>query len=171
MKIGAWDRDAARLLLTSKYRWWVLVLCGVILGALFLGSLLGKQPASGQPVATSGEDTALSLSSWGGPSALWALAATIIVVGLVYGSLWGLRALTRQGRLTRDGVALIRLGTSVRLTSNQTLHVVEFGSQVLLVGSSQAGLSLLAKMPEATPHESSPDFNQALAEALAGEAK
>jgi flagellar biogenesis protein FliO len=171
MKIGTWDRDAARWLLTSKYRWWALALCGVILGALFLGSLLGKQSAPSQPVAASGDDTALSFSSWEGPSALWALAATIIVVGLIYGSLWGFRALTRQGRLTREGVAIIRLGTSVRLGSNQTLHVVEFGSQVLLIGASQAGLSLLARMPEPATHEALPSFDKALAEAIAGEVK
>ncbi|MCC7353026.1 MAG: flagellar biosynthetic protein FliO [Anaerolineae bacterium] len=166
MKIGTWDRDTVRLLLTSKYRWWGLVLCGVILGALLIGSLLEGVPAAGDK-----EDRAAALVSSGGPSALWALAATIIVVGLLYGSLWGFHALTRQGRLTREGLDLVRLGTSIRLSSNQTLHVIQFGAQVLLVGSSPAGLVLLAKMPESSSHEMLPNFHRALDDALAREEK
>ncbi len=166
MKIGTWDRDAVRLLLTSKHRRWGLVFCGLILGALLLGSLL-----RGIPTLSEGQGEGASSVSGGGPSALWALAATIIVVGLLYGSLWGFHALTKQGRLAREGVDLVRVRTSIRLDSNQTLHVIQFGSQVLLVGSSAAGLVLLAKMPEASSQEPLPDFNRALDEALTREAQ
>jgi len=166
MKIGPWDRDAVRLLLTSKYRQWGLVFGGMILGALLLGSLL-----RGLPMTSEGPGEVASLASEGGPSALWALAATIIVVGLLYGSLWGFHALTKQGRLAREGMDLVQVRTSIRLGNDRTLHVIQFGSQLLLVGSSAAGLVLLARMPESVSRESLPDFNRALAEALTREAQ
>lgn len=166
MKIGTWDRDAVRFLLTSQYRRWGLVFCGLILGALLLGSLL-----RGVPTVNEGQGEVASLASEGGPSALWALVATIIVVGLLYGSLWGFHALTRQGRLAREGMDLVHLRTSIRLGSNQMLHVIQFGSQVLLVGSSAAGLVLLARMPEPSSREPLPDFKGVLDEALTREAQ
>jgi flagellar biogenesis protein FliO len=99
------------------------------------------------------------------------VAATILVIGLLYASLWGLRTFTQQGRFARAGLGLVHVRTSVRLGTNQTLHVVQFGSQVLLVGASQAGLTLLAKMADSSADEASATFDQALEIALTEAAK
>jgi flagellar biogenesis protein FliO len=90
----------------------------------------------------------------------------VMVLGLLYGSLWAIRLFAQQGRWAREGADLVRLRTTIRLGNNQMLHVVQFGSQLLLVGSSQMGLALLGKMPASPPAPPSPDFGQTLTEAL-----
>lgn len=152
MRTVPWDRQPLHLLFGGRRRRWSLVIGGLILVALFLGLLWVFSEG-----AASGGD--------GLGGTLWAVLATVLVIGLLYGSLWAMRLLGQQGRWAREGADLVRLRTSLRLSNNQVLHVVQFGSHLLLVGSSQAGLVLLGKMPA----DPAPDFSQTLAKELEGE--
>lgn len=156
MRTVPWDRKPLRLLFGGQSRRWSLVIGGLILVALFLGLLWVFSEG-----ATSGGD--------GLGGTLWAVLATALVIGLLYGSLWAMRLLGQQGRWAREGADLVRLRTSLRLSNNQVLHVVQFGSHLLLVGSSQAGLVLLGKMPASSPADPAPDFSQTLAKELEDE--
>lgn len=180
MKTPVWQQEALRQLSTTRYRWLFLALAGLVLVGMILGLyILARTPAgagtgdlpTAPPHATGSADvTPLFQSSdaSGWQSGARTAAATILVIGLFYASVWGYRYLTQRGRLARREAEVLRLRAAVRLNSNQSLHVVQFGSEVLLVGASPAGLVLLDKMPESALPKASPAFSQALDDALAG---
>jgi len=160
MNTAPWDRKPLHLLFNGRRGRWTWIIGGVILVALCLGVMWAARAPSGEEAASVGNDL------WGQGSVMWAMLATVMVLGLLYGSLWAIRLFTQQGRWAREGADLVRLRTTIRLGNNQMLHVVQFGSQLLLVGSSQTGLALLGKMPASPPASPSPDFGQTLTEAL-----
>ncbi len=63
-----------------------------------------------------------------------------LVIGLVVGFLWFLKKLSRRGNSPEDPIKVLH--THV-LSGNKTLYIVELGTQVLLLGSGDSGVSLL----------------------------
>jgi flagellar biogenesis protein FliO len=105
----------------------------------------------------------------GWQSTVTVVLALLAVLGLTYGSLWGLKVLTQHGRLSRSESGLLEVQTSLRLGRDQSLHVVKFGTRMLLVGSATNSLVLLASEPVAQIAGAQPDFEQYLAHGLASE--
>lgn len=74
--------------------------------------------------------------------------AAAAVLGLLAGSLWLLR---RRGfaatRLARRGPRRLETLERLPLSPQHTLHLVRFGEQVLVLGCSPAGCTLLAERP------------------------
>ena len=84
-------------------------------------------------------------STW--TSVLWPLAALMLVLGLLYASLWAIRRWGPQARGAEKTHSPVELRTSLRLANNQTLHVVRFGPEILLLGATPAGITRLASSP------------------------
>ena len=103
-------------------------------------------------------------------SSIWPIIAMLLVLGALYGSLYLLRTFTGKGQVHGNAKRLVSLQTSVRLGNNQTLHVVQFGEQHLLLGSSQAGLIVLDKSPMPQADPAAPEFDGYLANVLGEEA-
>lgn len=114
--------------------------------ALWGGDLASLSETSGQDVGGAAD------SPW--QSVPWVITATILVLGALYAVLWGLRNVVQRGPARRAG-ELLQLETSVRLSNTQSLHQVRFGSDVLLVGASPAGLVVLA-----TTHDEKTNFEE-----------
>ena len=181
MRLPTLDGNTWRRLSESKYRWGYLALLGLVLVALILAfSTTVRQDAA--PVSLPASDissstlpagdslTSQSLSAtadW--RSAIWAVLALVLVLGCVYGSLWAVRFVTQRGRLGRAGAGLVQVQSSTRLNGNQMLHVVQFGSQLLLIGSSSAGLSVLGAMASFDAGVPSKGFAMVLEETLGEE--
>jgi hypothetical protein len=158
MRLPTLDRNMWRGLSKSKYRWAYLALMGLVLvGLIFAFSTATRRDA--KPVNLPASEVSSTSLSEGGSftpqglsadadwrSAIWAILALILVLGCVYGSLWAVRFVTQRGRLGRVGAPLVQVQSSTRLNGNQMLHVVKFGPQILLIGSSSAGLSVLGTM-------------------------
>jgi flagellar biogenesis protein FliO len=100
-----------------------------------------------------------NLSDW--QSVLWTIAATLLVLGLMYGCLWGLRFVGARQRVQR-AASRLNLDSSIRLGKDQQLHLVRFEQELLLLGSSPAGLVLLSRAPvvPADAPAAQPDLEQ-----------
>lgn len=68
------------------------------------------------------------------------------VIGVIYVLFWVLRKGTGRGRIPESD--LIRVLGSRGLSGNRALHLVEVGSNVYLVGSSDGGVELVAEITE-----------------------
>jgi len=104
------------------------------LGNTTAGSAAGTAPA---PAATPG------VSTWDFVRMLLILAC---VIGVIYVLFWLLRRGTGRGRVQESD--LIRLLGSRGLSGNRALHLVEVGSSIYLVGSSEGGVELVAEITE-----------------------
>jgi flagellar biogenesis protein FliO len=162
----------------ASSRWNYAALAGVLLVVVIAGVTLLGNGATGQPadsgifVADAADEQPLGMptsdsSLW---SSIWPIIAMILVLGALYGSLYLLRAATGKGQALGDARRLVSLQTSVRLGNNQTLHVVQFGEQHLLLGSSQAGLTVLDKSPVSQSDPRASNFDVYLDDVLSGEA-
>ena len=99
----------------------------------------GAAPAgtAAVPAATPG------VSTWDFVRMLLILAC---VVGVIYVLFWLLRKGTGRGRIQEND--LIRVLGSRGLSGNRALHLVEVGSNIYLVGSSDGGVELVAEITE-----------------------
>jgi len=167
-----------------KYRWLILALAGLLLLAVILGasSVSGLRarvaPAPAGTIQTDAAANAqdqldtgvngLGLGTDAGfQSTVWPIIALFLVLGVIYASFWGFRSLTqRGGRLVSGHPDLLRLQTTLRLGKDQTVHLVQFGPQLILVGASPAGIVVLAQMPTDGTPGSVKDFDQLLAKTL-----
>ena len=123
----------------------------------------------------SGSLSAASLPD-AGPSLLRVLGALALVLGLFLGGAW----LLRNGRFSVFGQsrsARLNLLETRSLGGRQALHVVAYGQERFLIGSTPAGINLLSHLappqegedsPPAQPTASMP-FAQALAQVLRGQ--
>lgn len=110
-----------------------------------------------------------------GPSLLRVLGALALVLGLFLGGAW----LLRNGRFSVFGQsrsARLNLLETRSLGGRQALHVVAYGHERFLIGSTPAGINLLSHLtPPQEGEDSSPaqptasmPFAQALAQVLRG---
>ena len=85
----------------------------------------------------------LSLTSTWQPI-LWTVLALALVLGLLYATLWVMRSVTQP-----TGIAgrsdTIRILSTVHLSREQAIHVIQFNGQTLLIGTSPSGVTLLAR--------------------------
>ncbi len=111
-----------------------------------------------------------------GPSLLRVLGALALVLGLFLGGAW----LVRNGRFSVFGPsrsARLNLLETRSLGGRQALHVVAYGQERFLIGSTPAGINLLSHLaPPQEGEESAPNptagpipFAQALAQVLRGQ--
>ena len=83
----------------------------------------------------------------------WAVAADMaiklaLVVGLIYLTGWGLRALLGRARLPLTCTGSIGVLESANLAPNKSLYLVEVGSKVLLLGGTQTQLAVLTEFAD-----------------------
>lgn len=110
---------------------------------------LADSPGDERPLWLSGGELALKL---------------LLVIGLVYLALLGVRWLQRsQRRLVSNGATIRVLETS-GLAPGRALHLVVVGEKTLLIGATDHQISLLAELADVTaPVEESSPFAETLA--------
>lgn len=95
----------------------------------------------------------------------------LLVIGLIYAALRGLRWLQGGRRRPSTGGATIRVLETVGLTPGHSLHLVVVGEKTLLLGATEQQLSLLAELAELLPEtEEEPLFDEMLGSAQDREA-
>ncbi len=99
---------------------------------------------------TGGPDAAPRLATGAGTGGLRVLLGLVVVVGVIFAVWWLLRRTNRSRTpgATKDGVVAVLSTTSVG--PNRNLHLVRVGEDVLLLGSTEHGISAL----HALDHES-----------------
>jgi flagellar protein FliO/FliZ len=99
-------------------------------------------PAGAAPAAGAGGAVAPAVSLWDFVRMLLILALVVVAIYIV------LRLLRRKaGRRVQEN-DLIRVLGSRTLTATRTLHIVEVGKGVYLVGSSDGGVELIAEITD-----------------------
>jgi flagellar protein FliO/FliZ len=104
---------------------------------------LGNTTAAGAAGATPAPAATPGVSTWDFVRMLLILAC---VIGVIYVLFWLLRKGTGRGRVPETD--LIRVLGSRGLSGNRALHLVEVGSNIFLVGSSDGGVELVAEITE-----------------------
>lgn len=99
------------------------------------GTTLGMSPADQRPFWQVSLDVGLKL---------------LLVIGLLYLTLAGLRRLQKAKGGPAGGSATIQVLETVGLAPGRTLHLVVVGEKTLLVGSTDHTISLLANLAETT---------------------
>lgn len=111
-----------------------------------------------------------------GPSLLRVLGALALVLGLFLGGAWVVRN-GRSGLFGQKRSTRLNLLETRSLGGRQALHVVAYGQERFLIGSTPAGINLLSHLASpADTEESAPapvapaiPFAQALAQVLRGQ--
>ena len=85
------------------------------------------------------------LSSFGVWDFLRMIFVLAVVVGLIYGVFYFIR---KAGGPRDDGFRFIRVLETRPLAGSRHLHLVEIGSQVLLVGSAENGVSMVSEVSD-----------------------
>jgi len=123
----------------SRFIRWVLVPIGVWgIQALAVAETVNQSGAAPLP------DT--------GVSVLRVLGALILVLAIFFGGVWLFKNSQRALGRSRGGSQLHVLEVK-SLGNRQTVYVVGYGRQRMLIGSSPAGISLVSQLPEATEAE------------------
>ena len=111
-------------------------------------------------LAASSEDKPLNLdvparaeaaSSSGGGSILRTLFGLAIVVGVIFALHWILRQV-KQGKGGRAGGSGLATVATLPLGTNRSLHLVRVGSELVLVGSSEQGVTSIRSYREEEAH-------------------
>jgi flagellar biosynthetic protein FliO len=86
-------------------------------------------------------------SSSGGSSIVRTLFGLIVVIGLIYGVSWVLRRVkrSREAQATGNGLASV---ATLPLGPGRSLHLVRAGTDVILVGTSEHGVTPIASYTE-----------------------
>lgn len=150
---------------------WVLVFTVLVLLLLVLGPVL--YPAAPAPTATpplasaensadepflpeydSTQGTTLAMAS-ADQRPLWQVSLDVglkllLVIGLLYLTLAGLRRLQKAKGASLGNTATIQVLETVGLAPGRTLHLVVVGEKTLLIGSTDHNVSLLANLAEST---------------------
>jgi flagellar protein FliO/FliZ len=116
-------------------------------GAAVLGCLLLAPAALG----ADGESTPLNLETpkaaaqqsatgGGGGGLVRTIVGLAIVIAVIYGLSWVLKQIKSSKEERRSGVGLAPLGT-LPLGPNRSLHLVQAGSEVVLVGVGESGVT------------------------------
>jgi flagellar biosynthetic protein FliO len=132
---------AARLRRLPGWAWGLLA-AGMIVAGLLAGAEPAPQPGPGLPAGSVPAGNLFDTAALG----LDVLLKLGVVIGLIYACLYLLKRW--RGPLGAAGRRLAVLETT-RLSTRQSLHLVRVGSQVLLIGATDGGLSLLAELDEA----------------------
>jgi len=111
-------------------------------------ALLAAAPAQAWGATASGEQTPLRLDApkagapvaGGGVSVVRTLIGLVVVVAIIYGSYWVLKQVkaSREARVCGEGLSTL---ATLPLGPGRSLHVVRAGSEVLLVGVADHGVT------------------------------
>jgi flagellar protein FliO/FliZ len=114
-------------------------------------------PALILAVAANGENTPLNLGSDGTAHAAHAASgggmvrtifALIVVCAVIYGITWLLKKVKGAKEATASGTSLESLAT-LPLGTNRALHLVRAGTEVVLLGSAEQGVTPIRRFSEA----------------------
>ena len=112
--------------------------------------LAGDAPAAtGAPVEDDGE-RGFSLDSGEVWSLIWRLGLVALIVG---GAVLGLRWWGRKASSPRSVTGYLRVIDTMALSSGRTLHLVQLGNRVIVVGATAQQLSLLSELSESESAE------------------
>jgi flagellar protein FliO/FliZ len=107
--------------------------------------------------AASGENTPLNLGSPGtahtahaasGGGLVRTIVALLLVVAVIYGITWLLKKVKSAKEATASGTSLESLAT-LPLGPNRALHLVRAGTEVVLLGSAEQGVTPIRRFSEA----------------------
>jgi flagellar protein FliO/FliZ len=121
-----------------------------------LGEIL-TSPAFILAAAANGENTPLNLGSDGtahaahvasGGGMVRTIFALILVCAVIYGITWLLKKVKGAKETTASGTSLESLAT-LPLGTNRALHLVRAGSEVVLLGSAEHGVTPIRRFSEA----------------------
>jgi flagellar protein FliO/FliZ len=100
-----------------------------------------------------------------GVSVLRVFGGLVLVLALFLGAMWLFKNSQRAvGR--SNGVNKLRVVEAKSLGNRQSICVVGYGRQRMLVGASPAGVSLVSQLPEASPEEETKTATPTFADAL-----
>ncbi|HVM59886.1 MAG TPA: flagellar biosynthetic protein FliO [Verrucomicrobiae bacterium] len=100
-----------------------------------------------------------------GVSVLRVFGGLVLVLALFLGGVWLFK--NSQKALGRtNGVNKLRVVEVKSLGNRQSICVVGYGRQRMLVGASPAGVSLVSQLPEASPEEETSTATPSFADAL-----
>jgi flagellar protein FliO/FliZ len=114
-------------------------------------------PALILAVASNGENTPLNLGSDGtaqtahaasGGGIVRTIFALVVVCAVIYGVTWLLRKVKGAKEATASGTSLESLAT-LPLGTNRALHLVRAGTEVVLLGSAEHGVTPIRRFSEA----------------------
>jgi flagellar biogenesis protein FliO len=94
--------------------------------------------------------------------------ALLVVIGLIYVVIAGLRWLQQGRRGLAQKSAAIRVLETIGLAQGRALHLIVAGNKTLLIGSTDHQVSLLAELPDAVlpvPEEDAAAFEKAMSRA------
>jgi flagellar protein FliO/FliZ len=115
-------------------------------GAALLGCLLlapAALAADGESTPLdldSGKETAQAVGSSGGGGLVRTIVGLVVVIGVIYGLSWVLKQVKNSKEERHSGSGLETLGT-LPLGPNRSLHLVQAGSEVVLVGVGESGVT------------------------------
>jgi len=99
---------------------------------------------------------------------LGVIGSLALVVVAIYGTLWGIKVFLLRKGSVRSRAGLIRIWESTHLSPNRTLHLVEVGERLLLLGATDSQVNLLAELDRDAIEEKEP-FATRLAQAITQE--
>jgi flagellar biogenesis protein FliO len=97
---------------------------------------------------------------------MWKMSSALVGVILLGGAVLLVVKKLKRGTLPRGVASLATLRQTVRLSSKQALHAIEFDQRILLVGENDKGLTLLdrGRLPDAAEDEATVLSRQQLEE-------
>lgn len=112
----------------------------ILLAAIVIGSVARIAIAADEPMPKLAGDY--------GPTLLQLVGALILVVGIIYASVWLMKRYS-TGKIAGGG-NLISIVERRHLTPKQAIYLVKVGEKHLLIGASESGLSKLSdiEIPE-----------------------
>ena len=114
-------------------------------------ALSGVLLAPALAVAADGEQTPLNLSDDGkreaaghvgasGANIVRTIVGLAVVIGVIYGLTWVLKQVKASRQASAEGTGLATLAT-LPLGTNRSLHLVRAGSEIVLVGAGEHGVT------------------------------
>ncbi len=156
-----------------QWGWWIFLLGVGVVAAVMFGPAFNPQPANPAPTAAaspppaadagsflpdySAEDDPFSVTQAQEDRPLWQVGLDVVwkfmlVIGLLYATLLGLRRLQKNKVGQSAGSATIQVLETVGLAPGRFLHLVVVGEKTLLLGATDHQLSLLTELkPETAP--------------------
>lgn len=153
----------------QKFNWLWVVMLAALFAMVYFGQSTFAPPPSVAPTATpapevtpvataflpdydSTADPVTAAETDNRP--FWQIALDmgvklLLVIGLVYATLLGLRWLQKFKNPMSDGGATIQVLETVGLAPGRSLHLIVVGEKTLLLGSTEQNISLLSELADA----------------------
>jgi flagellar protein FliO/FliZ len=124
-------------------------LSAAVLGLLVLAPMARAQDGEGTPLRLDGQaDPAQAAAGSGGGGLVRTIVGLAIVIGVIYGLHWVLKQVKASREERSSGSGLAPLAT-LPLGGSRSLQLVRAGSEVVLVGVGEGGITPLRTYSEA----------------------